>query len=109
MDKLTTLEYKGFKAILTLNPKDNRLWGKIYTPEKPSTPMNSWGFAGDNIEEAEKLFHYQVHKIISHKEFSEKCLDWKSKTDFESVRCVMNILPNEFQNRITENKFDATL
>ena len=109
MDKLTILEYKGYKTIVTLSPKDNRLLGKICTPENPSTPMDSWGFAGDNIEEAEELFHSQVEKIISHKEFKEKCLKWKSKTDFDSVRCVMNILPDEFQNKITENKFDTTL
>ena len=53
MDKLTILEYKGYKTIVTLSPKDNRLLGKICTPENPSTPMDSWGFAGDNIEEAE--------------------------------------------------------
>ena len=109
MDKLTILEYKGYKTIVTLSPKDNRLLGKICTPENPSTPMDSWGFAGDNIEEAEELFHSQVEKIISHKEFKEKCLKWKSETDFESVRCVMNILPDEFQNKINENKFDTTL
>lgn len=109
MDQIPILEYKGYKALLTLNPKDNRLWGKIYTPENPSMPMDSWGFAGDNIEEADEHFHSQVEKIISHKEFNEKCRIWKSKTDYESIRCVMNILPDEFKQRVTENKFDDTL
>ena len=35
MDQIPILEYKGYKALLTLNPKDNRLWGKIHTPENP--------------------------------------------------------------------------
>lgn len=109
MDKETILKYKGYKALLTLNPKGNRLWGKICTPENPLTPIDSWGFAGDNIEEAEETFHYQVEKIISHKQFKEKCLEWKSNTDFESVRCVMNILPEEFQQRLVEDKSDHSL
>lgn len=109
MDQIPVLEYKGYRAILTLNPRDNRLWGKICTPENPSIPMDSWGFAGNNIEEAENTFHYQVEKIISHKLFKQKCLEWKSNTDFESVRCVMNILPDEFQRRVVEYKFDHSL
>lgn len=109
MDKETILKYMGYKALLTLNSKDNRLWGKIYTPENPSMPMDSWGFVGDNMEETEERFHSQVEKIISHKEFKEKCLQWKSNTDFESVRCVMNILPDKFQQRLVEDKFDHSL
>lgn len=103
------LEYKGYKTILRLYSKDNRLFGKIYTPENPSTPMDGWGFAGDNIEEAEERFHYLVEKIISKKQFKEKCLEWKSKTDYESVRCVMNILPDEFKKRFSDKSFDYTL
>lgn len=109
MDQIPILEYKGYRAILTLNPRDNRLWGKICTPENPSIPMDSWGFAGNNIEEAENTFHYQVEKIISHKLFKQKCLEWKSNTDLESVRFVMNILPDEFQRRVAEYKFDHSL
>lgn len=109
MDQIPVLEYKGYRAILTLNPRDNRLWGKICTPENSTTPMDSWEFAGDNIEEAEEKFHYQVEKILSRQKFNKKCLDWKSNTDFESVRCVMNILPDEFQRRVVENKFDHSL
>lgn len=107
--KLPILEYKGYRAILTLNPRDKRLWGKICTPENSSTPIDDWGFAGDDIQEAEKIFQYQVEKIISHKEFNEKCHEWKSKTDYESIRCVMNILPDDFKLRVSENKFDRTL
>lgn len=109
MDKETILKYKGYKALLTLNPKDNRLWGKICTPENPSTPIDGWGFAGDDIKEAEKIFRYQVEKIVSHKEFNERCHEWKSKTDYESIRCVMNILPDDFKLRVTDNKFDKAL
>lgn len=107
--KLPQLEYKGYKAVLTLNPKDNRLWGQICAPESPSTPMDSWGFAGDNINEVRERFCFQVEKIISHKEYRERCQEWKNKTDYESVRCVLNILPDEFKQRVTENKFDRTL
>lgn len=107
--EISHLEYKGYKGILKLSSKDNRLWGKICTPENPTTPIDGWGFAGDDIQEAEKIFRYQVEKIISQKKFNEKCHAWKSKTDFESIRCVMNILPDEFKQRVTENKFDDTL
>lgn len=109
MEQLPILEYKGYRAILTLNSKGNRLWGKICAPENPSTPMDGWSFSGDDIKEAELFFRYQVNKIISHKEFKEKCDEWKSKTDYESIRCVMNILPEEFKLRVSENKFDKTL
>lgn len=103
------LKYKGYKAILTLNPKDNRLWGQICTPENPSMPMDSWYFSGNNINEAQERFRYQVEKIISYKEFNKKCVEWKNRTDFESIRIVMNILPDEFKQRVTENKFDRAL
>lgn len=107
--EISYLEYKGYKGILELSSKDNRLLGKICTSENPSATIEMWKFAGDDIQEAEKIFCYQVEKIISHKEFKEKCHEWKSKTDYESIRCVMNILPDEFKQRVTENKFDVTL
>lgn len=103
------LEYKGYKAILTLNPKDNRFCGEIYPPESPLIPFDSWGFAGDNVLEAERLFHSQVNKIISYRLYEERCEEWIKTTDFESVGCVLNILPDEFRKRIEENKFDYTL
>lgn len=110
MDKeAINLEYKSYRAILTLNSKDNRLWGKIFTPENPSTPMDNWNFSGKNLDEAQELFRYQVERIISHKEYREKCLEWKNKTDYESVRYVMNILPDEFKQRVTGNKFNVAL
>ena len=65
--EISHLEYKGYKGILKLSSKDNRLWGKICTPENPTTPIDGWGFAGDDIQEAEKIFRYQVEKIISQK------------------------------------------
>ena len=109
MDKLPVLEYKGYKALLTLNPEDNRLYGKIYTPENPLEPMDSWGFARDCIKDAEDIFHHQVEKIILYKQIDEKCSEWKKNTDFESVRCVMNILPDKFRERVVEHKFDHSL
>lgn len=108
-ENIPPLEYKGYKALLTLNSDDNRIWGKICTPENPLTPIDNWGFAGDDIEEARELFHSQVDNIISNKLFNERCQEWKSNTDYESVRCVMNILPDEFEQRIKDNKFDNSL
>jgi predicted HicB family RNase H-like nuclease len=109
MDKLPVLEYKGYKAILTLNPEDNRLFGKIYSPDNPLEPMDGWGFTRDSIKDAEIIFHYQVEKIILHKENREKCLEWKKNTDFESVGSVMNILPDKFRQRLVEHRFDNSL
>lgn len=88
MEQLPILEYKGYRAILTLNSKGNRLWGKICAPENPSTPMDGWSFSGDDIKEAELFFRYQVNKIISHKEFKEKCDEWKSK-EYDVLRSII--------------------
>ena len=71
--------------------------------------MDGWEFAGDNIEKAEGTFHYQVERILSRQRFNKKFLQWKQECDFESVRCVMNILPDEFKQRVIENKFDVSL
>ena len=108
-ENITQLEYKGYKALITLNPTDNRFLGKICTPENPLTPMDYWKFAGNDIEEARKRFHSQVEKILSYKYFEERRQEWKSNTDYKSVRCVMNILPNEFEQRIKDNMFDNSL
>ena len=91
-ENIPPLEYKGFKALLTFSSDDNRIWGKICTPENPLTPMDYWGFAGNDIEEARKRFHNQVEKYLSYKLFEERNRNWKSNTDYESVRCVMNNL-----------------
>ena len=72
--EISHLEYKGYKGILKLSSKDNRLWGKICTPENPTTPIDGWGFAGDDIQEAEKIFRYQVERIISQKKENLKVL-----------------------------------
>ncbi len=103
------LEYKGYKGLLRLNPKDNRFWGKICTPESPDIPMDSWGFAADTLSEAQSLFESQVNRIISNKLFSAKCHEWKSKTDHESIRCVFNILPDDFKSRLDCGSFDTSL
>lgn len=103
------LEYKGYKALLTLNPKDNRLWGEICTPENPLTPLDSWGFAADNIEEAQERFRIQVEKIISNELFFRRCREWQAVTDYESIRCVFNILPDEFSDRVINKQFDESL
>ena len=108
-ENITQLEYKGYKDLITLNPTDNRFWGKICTPENPLTPMDYCGFAGNDIEEARKRFHSQVEKILSYKHFEERRQEWKSNTDYKSVRCVMNILPNEFEQSIERGFFEIDM
>jgi len=50
-----------------------------------------------------------MEKDIAIKLFQERCQEWKRVTDFESVRCVFNILPEEFRKRIENNTFDRSL
>lgn len=51
----------------------------------------------------------QMENSVSSKSFKERCKEWKSTTDFESVRCVFNILPDEFRKRVENNTFDRSL
>ena len=46
-----------------------------------------------------------MENSVSSKSFKERCKEWKSTTDFESVRCVFNILPDEFRKRVENNTF----
>ena len=50
-----------------------------------------------------------MENSVSSKSFKERCKEWKSTTDFESVRCVFNILPDEFRKRVENNTFDKSL
>ena len=50
-----------------------------------------------------------MEKNVSVKLFQERCQEWKRVTDFESVRCVFNILPEEFRKRVENNTFDRSL
>lgn len=110
MLELPVLEYLGYRGILEYNSRDNnRIYGKICYPEDPETPSKNHGFAGDDLEEAEKLFHSCVDRIIANRQYSHECEEWKKVTDYESVRCVMDILPDKFRQRVTEGTFDKNL
>lgn len=106
---LPILEFNGYRCILQNSPYNDRLYGKICTPDNPLEPLESWGFAADTIEEAQKRFELQVEKIISHKLYLQHCKEWQSITDHESIRCVYNILPNQFRKRVESNLFDKSL
>lgn len=103
------MEYKGYKGILTLNPKTNWYTINILAPDDSSESGESQVCLCNDIEKAEELFHSKVNMLISYKEFQEKCNEWKSKTDYESVRCVLDILPEEFEQRVNNKMFDNAL
>lgn len=107
---LPVLEYKGFKGLLEYNTSDNsRIYGSICPPEEPGTPLENWGFAQDNIEDATQLFNSQVEKIISYRGYKKDLTEWKRVTDYESVRCVVDILPDKFRQRVKDGIFDKSL
>lgn len=107
---LPVLEYKGFKGLLEYNASDNgRIYGSICPPEEPGTPLDNWGFAQDNIEDATQLFKSQVEKIISYRAYKKDLTEWKRVTDYESVRCVVDILPDKFRQRVKDGIFDKSL
>ena len=107
---LPVLEYKGFKGLLEYNASDNgRIYGSIYPPEEPGTPLDNWGFAQDNIEDATQLFKSQVEKIISYRAYKKDLTEWKRVTDYESVRCVVDIVPDKFRQRVKDGIFDKSL
>ena len=110
MLELPVLEYLGYRGILEYNSRDNnRIYGKICYPEDPQTPSKNHGFAGDDLEEAEKLFHSCVDRIIANRQYSHECEEWKKVTDYESVRCVVDILPDKFRQRVKDGIFDKSL
>lgn len=107
---LPILEYKGFRGVLEYNTRDNgRIHGRICPPEEPGTPLDDWGFAQDNIEDATQLFKSQVEKIISYRAYKKDLTEWKRVTDYESVRCVVDILPDKFRQRVKDGIFDKSL
>ena len=107
---LPVLEYKGFKGLLEYNASDNgRIYGTICHPEEPGTPLDNWGFAQDNIEDATQLFKSQVEKIISYRAYKKDLTEWKRVTDYESVRCVVDIVPDKFRQRVKDGIFDKSL
>jgi hypothetical protein len=104
------LEYKGYTAVCTPNPKDKgRYYGWPCHPEHPNKPMKDWTFAGDTPEEAEKHFKSQVCKIIEYEEYRNKQKTWKDNTDWESIGAVFDILPDKFLERIEAETFDKHL
>ena len=107
---LPVLEYKGFIGLLEYNASDNgRIYGTICPPEEPGTPLDNWGFAQDNIEDATQLFKSQVEKIISYRAYKKDLTEWKIVTDYESVRCVVDIVPDKFRQRVKDGIFDKSL
>lgn len=107
---LPVLEYKGFIGLLEYNASDNgRIYGTICPPEEPGTPLDNWGFAQDNIEDATQLFKSQVEKIISYRAYKKDLTEWKRVTDYESVRCVVDIVPDKFRQRVKDGIFDKSL
>ena len=110
LPELPVLEYMGYRGILEYNSKDNdRIYGRFYPPENPDSPLENWGFAADNLEEAKERFEGMVLNIISHNNYRNECEQWKRVTDYESVRCVMDILPDKFRQRVTNGTFDKSL
>ena len=110
MKELPILTYKGYRGILRYNTSDRiRIYGKICPPEDPDTPLKNWEFAADNLEEACERFNSMVEKIIEFRQFKEETEQWKRVTDFESVRCVLDILPERFSDRLKNGQFDKNL
>lgn len=109
-DKELHLEYKGYTAICTPNPKDrNRYYVRICPPGHPDDPMKDWVFAGSTSKEAENYFKIQVDSIIEHAEFKAKQKAWEQENDVNSIGCVFDIMPDKFLERIEANSFDKSL
>ncbi len=106
---LPNLEYKGYRAILEYDAERNSYSAKICPPSNPTEPLESWGFGGRTQKELQEIFEDQVTKIISWESFQKKNKEWKSVTDYESIRTVFNILPDEFRKRVENNEFDKSL
>lgn len=101
------LEYKGYTTIISSERKQHELYA-ICEPGS-NIPLDSWGFAADNIEEANLRFHLQVEAIIAHKTFKNRNDEWLANTDYESISDVLNIHPKKFRQRVLEGKFDESL
>lgn len=108
--ELPILEHKGYRGLLRWNEHDNnRIYGEICTPEDPDTPLENWGFAQDSIEDAEKFFKSQVERIIANRTYNKDLIEWRKVTDYESVRSVMDIVPDKFKQRVKDGLFDKSL
>ena len=105
---LPVLEYKGFRGVLEYDA-NGRIHGRICPPEEPETPLEHWGFAQDNIEDATQFFKSQVEKIISYRAYKKDLVEWKKVTDYESVRSVVDIVPDKFRQRVKDGIFDKSL
>jgi hypothetical protein len=109
-NKEIRLEYKGYTAVCTPNPKDrNRLYGMPCAPGHPNKPMKDWPFAGDTAKDAEKQFRYQVNAIIRREEYRAEQKAWSEVNDKESIGSVFDILPEKFLDRISTGQFDKNL
>ncbi len=76
--KAVFLEYKGYTALCTPNPKDrNRLYGMPCPPGHPDEPMENWPFAGDNRKDVEETFRCQVDDILKREKYKNKKLGVK--------------------------------
>ncbi|MBO7276817.1 MAG: hypothetical protein J6U84_02530 [Bacteroidales bacterium] len=106
---LPNLEYKGYKCILEYDSETNTYSGKICPPSNPTEPLENWEFHCCHQQKLQKIFEMQVTKIIPWESFQKKNKEWLSVTDYESIRTVFNILPDEFRKRVENNEFDKTL
>ena len=104
---LPVLEYKGFRGVLEMN--NARIHGRICTPEEPQTPSSNWGFTRDDIDSARKAFEDQVEEIIRNRQYNDAFSQWLKVTDYESIICVQDMLPDRFEKRVKEGKFDKSL
>ncbi len=102
------LEYKGFSTTTTINSRDLRYRGKIFSPD--NILLNGWGFAADNVPELKTHFESMVEKIIERDNWRKHDNEWKnSGVDVVSIGCVFDILPDIFRERVACNKYDKSL
>lgn len=102
------LEYKDYTCISQENKKfPDRLYCTIYKPG--STDEHFDFFLADNLSEAKEMFEWYVRKDIEREEYSKRDARWKKETDCLSIAAVYNILPDVFEQRVLENRFDTSL
>lgn len=106
---LPTYTHQGYISRLWYNDKDrNRIYGSISRAESPDIVAVDTCFAGDTLEEVKERFISCVNRHIWIENYKAKQADWKSRTNFESIAVVYNILPKEFRRLIEEHKFDES-
>lgn len=106
---LPTYTHQGYISRLWYNDKDrNRIYGSICRAESPDIVSVDTCFAGDTLEEVKERFISCVNRHIWIKNYKAKQTEWKSRTNFESIAAVYNILPKEFRKLIDDHKFDET-